>query len=639
MKSCVFDLETDGFLEKVTKVHVMAVRCLATGELRVFREHQMQEGLSYLSTFDQLVGHNIIKYDIPVLNKLFGFTRPWASLRDTMVLSRLMWPDLYDEDAKLVKSGRLPSRLINRHSLEAWGYRLGDRKGSYKGDSKLIQRLVSEGMSQEHAEAEAELRMWDSWNQDMEDYCAQDTTVTVRLLKKIEAENWPEPSCLLETQVAHILARQERHGFLFDSVKAAALYAKLVTRKGELERELQNVFKPKTIPNGPPFVPKRDNKTLGYKAGVPVQKYKEVTFNPGSRDHIALWLKEQYGWVPVDFTNDGKPKVDEQVIAKLPYPEAAPLKEYLMVSKRIGQLAEGKEAWLRHVKADGRIHGSVNPMGAVTGRMTHSTPNMAQVPASYSPYGHECRELFIVPQGKTLVGCDASALELCDLAGYMAFYDGGAYIKVVLEGDKKVGTDIHSTNARALGLDPKGSYFDGESGRDIAKTWFYAFIYGAGDEKLGFILTRKKGPTAVKRGKQARADFLSNLPGMGALVRDVKARAKAQGWLKGLDGRRIKVRSEHAALNTLLQCAGAVQMKVALCLLDDDLQALGFIPGVHYEFVANVHDEWQIEVNDDIVETVGSVAASAIRKAGEKLGFRCPLSGEWGSGRSWADTH
>lgn len=615
MRIGVFDLETDGFLEVVTTVHVMAVRCVETGKRRVFRAHQMEEGLSYLDQFDLLVGHNIIKFDLPVLTKLYGYTRHWTSLRDTMVLSRLIWSDIFQQDLARVKKGKFPSNLVGRYSLEAWGHRMGNYKGDYSGG-------------------------WDAWNQEMEDYCIQDVDVTTDLWSRIVKAECAESAVVLETQVAHILARQERYGFLFDQQKAAALYAKLVQRRSELERELQSVFKPLYRPeSGKVFVPARDNRTMGYLEGCPITKVKLVHFNPGSRDHIAHWLKTLRGWVPSEFTNDGKPKVDETVISKLPYPEAAPLKEYLTVCKRIGQLAEGDEAWLRHVRADGRIHGGVNTIGAVTGRMTHSTPNLAQVPASYSPYGHGCRELFTVPVGKRLIGCDADALELRDLAGYMAAYDGGQYIEAVLRGDKKLGTDIHSMNAKALGLDPKGSYFDGESGRDIAKTWFYAFIYGAGDEKLGFILLRKKGPAAMTRGRKARRDFLTNLPAMGKLVAAVKAKAKAVGYLRGLDHRHISVRSEHAALNTLLQCAGAVQMKKALCILDDNLQASGFIPGIHYEFVANVHDEWQIEVDDDKVETIGPMAADAIRLAGEAFKFRCPLSGAWQAGSSWADTH
>lgn len=626
-REAVFDLETDGFLDVCTTVHVMTVKCRSTGKVRTFRAAQMAEGLKYLDLFDILIPHNGIKFDMPVLFKLYGYARHWSCIRDTLVLSRLMWADLWEHDKKLVNAGTMPSTCMGRYSLEAWGYRLGNYKGDFKGPW-TVQEAINAGL--DPAE----------WLDTMEEYCVQDVQVTDNLYEKILEQQWDERSVVLETQVAGILARQERHGFLFDQQKAAKLYAKLVQRKVELERKLQEVFKPLYRPEGKVFTPARDSKQHGYVQGAPLTKVKLVTFNPGSRDHIAHWLKLMRGWKPAEFTNDGKPKVDETVISKLPYPEAEPLKEYLMVCKRIGQLAEGDEAWLRHVNSTtGRIHGGVNTMGAVTGRMTHSRPNLAQVPASYSPYGHDCRELFIVGPGKVLIGCDADALELRDLAGYMARYDGGAYIEAVLRGDKKAGTDIHSMNAKALGLDPKGTYFDGESGRDIAKTWFYAFIYGAGDEKLGTILLRKKGRPAMARGKKAREDFLTNLPAMGALVKAVKAKAKKQKYLTGLDGRRISVRSDHAALNTLLQCAGAVQMKRALCLLDDRLQELGLVPGIHYEFVANVHDEWQIEVDHDKAETVGREAADAIRRSGESFGFRCPLAGDWKQGHNWAETH
>lgn len=629
MKRAVFDLETDGLLDEVTKVHVMGVRCLATGKLSVFRQHQMQEGLSYLDTFDQLVGHNIIKYDIPVLTKLYGYQRHWSHLWDTLVLSRLVWADIIVWDLNRRKDPAVffPGQFTGAYSLEAWGHRMGNHKAGYEGDP-----LIADP-------AQRQRDKWLHWNQAMEDYCVQDLSVTETLYKRIVEKQWSQESINLEMQVASIAGRQERYGLLFDQQAAVDLYGTLVQRKMTMERDLQSVFKPRYLKDGPVFTPRADNKTYGYVAGAEFQKLKVTEFNAGSRDHIALWLGALRGWKPTEFTADGGPKVDEEILAKLPYPEAAPLREYLMVTKRIGQIAEGKQAWLKAVKKDGRIHGSVNTMGTVTGRMSHSHPNMGQVPAAYSPYGPECRALFVVPKGKRLIGCDADALELRDLAGYMAAYDGGAYIEVVLKGDKKLGTDIHSINARALGLDPKATYFDGESGRDIAKTWFYAWAYGSGDEKLGFTLMRQKGPAAVKRGRQARADFLTKLPAMGALVKAVKAKAKTQKFLRGLDGRHIPVRSDHAALNTLLQSAGAVQMKRGLCILDDDLQSLGLVPGTHYEFVANVHDEWQIEVNDDLHETIGPMAADAIRKAGVYYNFRCPLAGDWKHGINWYQTH
>ncbi len=607
MRTAIFDLETDGLLDVVTKVHVMVIKDLQTGETHRFNEEDMEAGLGKLARYDLIIGHNAIKFDIPVLTKLYGWTVPWTKVRDTINLARLVYPDVKAVDFDRIRRGvDFPKNLIGSHSLEAWGHRLGVHKGDFKGP-------------------------WDVWTQEMEDYCVQDVGVTAELYTRLMAKAPTEESILLETQVAWIVARQERHGFLFDLDTAAKLYSTLVKRKLEMTDQLRTVFLPRYLPDGKEFAPKRDNKKMGYCAGAPFQKVDLTMFNPGSRPHIARWLKAMRGWEPTEYTDNGAPKVDEQVIGQLKYPEAKMLTEYLMVEKRIGQLAEGKEAWMKAVGPDGRIHGSVNTNGAVTGRMTHSHPNVSQVPAGYSKWGPECRSLFTVPAGKVLVGADAAALELRDLAGYMATYDGGDYIKTATEGRKEDGTDVHSVNAVALGLDPKAG------GRDIAKTWFYAFLYGAGDAKLGSILTGKK--TAVKAGRDSKARFMTNLPALGKLAKAVKAKAMAAKALRGLDGRIVPVRSDHAALNTLLQSAGGLQMKRALCLLDDDLQARGLVPGVNYEFVCNSHDEWQIEVDSGLDQLVGEAAVASIKRAGESFGFKCPLDGEWRSGTNWNQTH
>jgi DNA polymerase-1 len=651
-RELVFDIETDGLLNEVTVVHVLCITDLTADVTHVF-SHQpgarpIAEGIAMLDDPKALlVAHNGIGYDLAVLDKLHGLKVPHWRVRDTMVLSRLVWPDLkqIDLDRRKKREGKdFPGQMIGRVSLEAWGYRLGVLKDEYRGDPELVDELCGgRGFASPdelaRAEKEAYARRFERWNPTMEAYCVQDVRVTVELWGRIKAKNPSDESVRIETQVAFICARQERHGFAFDEQKAAVLYAKLAQRRAELEHEVRAVFKPRYLFAGS-MVPKRDNKAQGYCEGAAVTKVKLTEFNPSSRDHVAGWLTAYYGWEPLEFTPDGKPKIDDEVIGKLTYPQAKPLKEYFMVVKRLGQLAEGKEAWLRHVGPDGAIHGRINTGGTVTGRMAHMNPNTGQVPACYSPWGKECRELWIARKGKVLVGADADALELRDLAGYMAKYDGGAYIETVLRGDKKLGTDMHSVNCRAIGMDPKGFPFgDRETGRDVAKTWFYAFIYGAGDEKLGLIRTRKKGAAAKKSGKATRDSFMANLPALGKLVDAVKKVAKQRGYLIGLDGRVLKVRSQHAALNTLLQSCGAVQMKKALCILDDDLQAAGWTPGVQYEFVANVHDEWQIEVDHDIADKVGPMAVAAIRKAGEFFNFRCPLDGAFAVGASWADTH
>lgn len=654
MKPLIFDLETNGLLDKLDRIHLLAIKDMETGEVSMFRRNEemdtIEEGIKTLISACHagriICGHNVIKFDIPAIRKVYPQYRfPHRQVRDTLVWAKLIWPDgLWDTDKKMARVGKLPKHLMNNFSLEAFGRRLGNFKGDYSGS-------------------------WESWNQEMEDYCEQDVHVGGDLWANIAAKERGGDCIELEHSVAFIIRRQVDYGFLFDTKKASILYRTLVTRKAQLEEELVESFGSLYFLDGPETTPSRTTNvqqeqlglnqndpimkgrgsskyvagyryhTFSYHEGTPHQKVKLVQFNPTSRDHIAIWLKKLYRWKPTEFTPEGKPKVDETVMVGLPYPEAPKLKEYLLVVKRIAQVAEGKEAWLHHVQPDGRIHGELETNGAVTGRMTHKKPNMGQVPATYSPYGHDCRELFYVPKGKKLVGCDASALELCMFAGYLGRYDGGAYMRVVMRGTKEDGTDIHSVNARALGLDPKAVYFEGVTGRDIAKTWFYAFLYGAGAEKLGNILTQLRGKEAILPGSRSKLRFLESLPALEALINDVVAVVKERGYLVGLDGRRIPVRSPHSALNTLLQSAGAIIMKRALVILDESLQEAGMIPGTHYEFVANVHDEWQIEADEDKAEAIGQLAKEAIRKAGEFYKFRCPLSGDYNVGTNWAETH
>lgn len=628
----IFDIETNGLLHEADRVHVLAIRQVGSGTVGVYRGSDVENGVRRMKHLADsgalLIGHNAIKFDHPMLTKLYPDIKiPIDSVRDTMVISRVLYPDLWDRDKKLKLRGVLAGNLMNSHSLKAWGIRLGLHKGDYTGG-------------------------WESWNQEMEDYCVQDTAVTEKLWTVMTTSKlYPQDGRAIdiEHQVAIILARQERYGFLFDHAKAVSLYATLGKKREELRLKLHEVFPP-WWHQGAIATPTRDVNyrknplQAGTCAGAVWQKTTLVQFNPSSRAHIALKLKERYGWKPTQFTEGGEAQIDESILKGMVFPEARLLEEYFLIEKRIGQVAEGDHGWLKKVGSDGRMHGSVNPNGAVTCRMSHSHPNMGQVPASYSPYGKECRECFTVPPNRKLVGCDADALELRDLAGYMAKYDGGAYIKTVLEGDKSKGTDMHSVNARVIGLDPKALVIGKETGRDIAKRWFYAFIYGAGNEALGQIISGKSSGVWRKQntaeGKRTREKFMANLPALVKLISSVQASAKKRGgYIKGLDGRFIAVRSDHAALNTLLQSAGAIQMKWALAILDQQLQEKGYVPSIDYEFVANVHDEWQLECRPEIADDVGKTAASAIALAGTALGFRCPLAGNYVVGNNWAETH
>jgi DNA polymerase I-like protein with 3'-5' exonuclease and polymerase domains len=591
----IFDLETNGLLDDVTKIHCIVIKDTETGSVMRYEPNLVHSGLRILMDFGHtIVGHNVIKYDIPVIQKLY----PWfkvdkSKVRDTIVCTRLIWSNIKDHDARLMQEGRLPTKMYGSHSLEAWGHRLGNYKGDFKGP-------------------------WDTFTQEMLDYCVQDVEVTATLYDKILSKNYSVAALELEHDVAWLMAKQERNGFCFDTQKAATLYAKLVQRRGELERELKDYFGSWVI-QLPDFIPARDNKTQGYKKGVPVKRTKTIEFNPSSRDHIADRLINLYGWKPVDFTEGGKPMVDEDVLSKLDYPPCKLLTEYLLIQKRAGQLSEGQQAWMKSEKK-GKIHGSVNPNGAVTGRATHAYPNIAQVPSGGSAYGPDCRELFTVPHGWHLVGADASGLELRCLAHFMAKYDGGKYGDVLLTGD------IHTANQEAAGLDT----------RSQAKTFIYAFLYGAGDAKIGTIV----GGDA-SAGKRLKVKFLRSLPALGRLVDAVKDSA-SRGYLIGLDGRQLHVRSSHAALNTLLQSAGALICKQWLVILEQDLQAEGLKHGWDgdYAFCAWVHDEVQIACRSETVANrVAELAKAAVVKAGEHFSFRCPLAGDSKIGTNWSQTH
>ena len=596
----IFDLETDGLLDEVSKIHCLVIKNTDDdGAVFSFEgstpDTAIERGLKWLMETNQVIaGHNVIKYDLPVIQKLYPwFTIDPTKVFDTLVATRLIWANIKDTDNVLLKQEKLPGKLFGSHSLAAWGYRLGNYKGDYSGG-------------------------WETFSQEMLDYCVQDVEVTASLYQKIIDKNYAQEALDLEHQVAWLMAKQERNGFHFDMKKAAELLGTLVQRRGELERELKEYFGSWEV-QLPDFVPARDNKTLGYKKGIPVKKVKTVEFNPSSRDHIADRLITLYGWKPADFTEGGKPMVDEVVLGKLSYPPCKQLTEYLLVQKRISQLNEGGQAWMKCEKK-GKIHGSINPNGAVTGRATHSYPNISQVPSSGSPYGPECRALFTVPDDWLLVGADASGLELRCLAHFMAKWDGGKYAEILLGGD------IHTENQKAAGL----------STRNQAKTFIYAFLYGAGDAKIGSITGGAAG-----EGRKLKQKFLRSLPALGRLVEAVQGAAK-RGYLVGLDGRHIHVRSSHAALNTLLQGAGALICKKWLVLLEEHLQAAGLKHGWDgdYAFCAWSHDECQIACRTpEIASAVRKMAEDCVLKAGDYFSFRCPTAGESKVGKTWADTH
>lgn len=601
MARYLFDLETNGLLDTVDRIHCNVVTDLDTGVRTSFRPGEVERSLDWLAEADEIVGHNIMGYDNLVIEKLYPRWKPKGKVTDTLVMSRLVYADLKDRDFKFRKRNpEFPGHLIGRHSLEAWGHRFGKHKGDY------AKTMKAKGLDP-----------WAEFNEEMLTYCEDDVDLNLFLYQRMMEKEPSQVAIDLEHRVWAICLRQMEFGVCFDEQAAAELYATLAEERARIERQLADIFQPWFSRDGKTFVPKRSNKRTGYVEGCPLTKIKLNEFNPGSRDHIADRLMKLRGWKPRAFTDGGKPKVDEEVLSTLKYPEAQTLARYFMLEKRIGQIAEGNQAWLK-MSRNGRIHGRINTNGAVTGRATHSHPNLGQVPAVRAEFGHECRSCFTATPGWSFVGADASGLELRMLAHYMSKWDNGDYGREVLEGD------IHTANQRAAGLPT----------RDHAKTFIYAFLYGAGNGKIGSIVGKGAGV-----GGKLRKRFLDGLPALGSLVAAVQKQAK-RGYLKSFDGRRIPVRHAHAALNTLLQGAGGVVMKQAMVNFHDILRfRYRLIHGEHYRQVLWVHDEFQVECVPEYAEVVGQAMVDGIRKVTQDFNLRIPLDGEYKIGTNWSETH
>ncbi len=568
-KPMFLDIETNGLDPDTIWVAV-------TMQDGVVNAHYDRDSLSQALTGDfPVVGHNLIGFDLPVLDKLWDITVDKSRVRDTLVLSRLANP-----------------QREGGHKLAAWGG---------KGD---------------HDD-------WTCLSKEMVDYCVQDVRVTAKAYNKLKLElrKFKQESIDLEHEVQWIMQEQIRNGWLLDMRHAMDLLATLKERKLVVEDEVHKVFKPKWV-DVKQVVPKTKKDGSLSKVGLTDDEYQQVQqssdrspfmrralkpFNLGSRQQIGEYLID-FGWEPCKLTPTGQPMVDEAVLSTVKdIPQAALIAEYLMLQKRVAQV----QSWVDEADPEtDRVHGYVNTNGAVTGRMTHSKPNLAQVPAGYSPYGKECRQCWIARDGYKLVGFDASGLELRMLAHYMNDED---YTNEV------IGGDIHTANQHLAGLES----------RDSAKTFIYALLYGAGDAKLGAVAGG--GESA---GRLLRERFMSNLPAYASLKGRISQEA-VQGWVNGLDGRLLHIRSEHAALNTLLQSAGAIVMKKALCLL----QEYAKLWGLDYYFVGNIHDEVQAEVRSDQADKYGRLAVSCLEAAGIELGLNCKLTGEYKVGSSWAETH
>ena len=549
-KKLVLDIETN--LAHNT-IWICVTQDVSTGEIQCHTDASTLKPL--VKQYDQIIGHNIIGFDAPVLRRVWNIGIPKSKAVDTLILSRLLNP-----------------QLEGGHSLRAWGNRLRNDKIEFQAEA------FDSGLTEE-----------------MREYCIQDVKLTTDLYKHVMSElnQWKDPtqSILLEHDIAVICRNQETNGFKLDVQSAISLRNELADKMDAIEVELQDIF--------PPIVEERWSEKTGKQL-----KDKVTVFNVGSRKQISERLMT-LGWKPKKFTDKGQPIVDETTLENIEIPQAQKIAEYLMMQKRVGLL----DAWLKFVQDDDRVHGAIITNGAVTGRMTHHSPNMGQIPSVNKPYGERCRQLWTVDVGNVLVGTDLSGIELRCLAHYMQDKEWQ---------DELLNGDIHQKNAETAGVT-----------RPQAKTLIYATLYGAGASKIGSIVGG-----GAREGNDILSRFYSGTPALSRLMEKVK-KVAVNGYVPGLDGRRIIVRSEHAALNSLLQGCGAIIAKQWCIEAHKKFKELK-IPARQ---VAFVHDEIQIETPEKYSEQVAQIMCQSASQAGITLGFRCPVDAESKIGNNWFDTH
>lgn len=649
MKHIVWDIEGNGLGElvidkkknlipEVTKVHLLVLRSYPDGRTLIFRnrdgQDEIPEGLQILQSAQSCIGHNIIEYDMQVLRRLYDADFSNCRVFDTLVASRLVYPDEKNHP-------------FGGNSVENYG------------------NLFNE------AKVGTEIEDWSQWTQLMEDRCVQDCVLQHKIFDYIKPRAAKFPFALrLEHRIAEICANMQENGVSIDVPAAEELIEQLELEFAKANDQLQEAF--------PPIVEEMKTPQYYYdpstqtryerKKDAPAKlrkqleagpmKTKEHPFNPGSTLQIAQRFKERYDF-DAPTTENGNPTLAEEVLKSVPFPEAKLLLRAQMADKRLQHLRD----WTTRARASrtpGRIHPRINPDGCNTHRATHSQPNQTACPKIVfgeegiltgfeGRYGFECRSLWGPRPTWWQVGGDASGLELRELGHSLFIFDGGAYAQEVIDGD------IHTLNQNAGGLIT----------RDQAKTVIYAYLYGAGDEHIGELITahaslpielieelhaesqswvrqksgRDKSKWLKLKGRQFRDQFERKIPALAQLTAWCKQCASERGFIPLLDGRRAPCRSAHSALNVLLQGNGAVTMKVAMAILARKLEDDGIL-WTDCAWMLWPHDEFQFEAKDEkLAHHVGKSIVDSIVEAGVRLKLKCPLDGEYKVGKNWADCH
>ncbi len=582
----VADIETNGLLRQAEpRIHCLVTQNLDTGEVLTYddKKESVVNGVNILMEADEIWGHNWIGFDAQFIKECFPYWNPKGTTRDTLILSRLFMTDMLDRDFR-ARPANMPGNLYGRHSLESWGYRLGCLKSEFGKQTD-----------------------WSTYSPEMLAYCIQDVEVSTKLVELFQPKLEQYKDCIdTEHRLAEIMSWQETSGWSFDVAKAHKLESKLRTELDALSDEMRSTF---AFVDGGKFTPKRPNKSRGYVADCEMTRLKE--FSPTSRQHIAWAFQTFRGWEAKEFSDTGRAKIDEKILLDIGTSEAKSFARILELQKHLGQLSEGQNAWLKLVDSYGKIHHSC-VLNTNTGRQAHMRPNLAQVPSA-----KEYRELFGPEKGHVQVGADASGLELRCLGAYLSPFDGGDFASEVVSGD------IHTKLAGIYGTD-----------RSTGKGVTYSMIYGGGDNKIGTVAGASK-TKATAKGKEIRSNMLQGLNGFAALNKAVQERAST-GVLKGLDGRPIRIQGKkHAALNYLLQSAGAVICKLWVLRAYELLSEAG----ISYRPLGFIHDEIQMSVPPEQAEQAAFLITAAIKDVQHHLKFRCELDAEAKIGSNWSEVH
>lgn len=612
MKELIFDIEANNLYQTVTKIHCIAIKEVGGNDVMLFDPDHITDALNLLRSADRLIGHNIIQYDIPVIEKLYPDIHLTRNVLDTFNLSFIQFPE------------------YTNHGLEDWGKRLGFEKfnpvtGKEYTDEEWKERKKLKGVE-----------VWEHYTPEMGIYCKQDVRVTELVLWQERVDEIPKYVIELSNKFAFIIANQINYGCLIDKKGLEELAAKIEIDETNAASEL--------LKHLPTFVDysfqtyKRNNQNKGIKAGDIECKEILTPFNLNSTQHWMRYLKEKYNYDPPLMRRKGKedptPCLDDEVLASIEdkFPEVKDLLLYKTANKIRKMIYSGDTSVYNLLDKDSIIHGRLRTEGTVSGRCTHNNPNLSTMPGVRTDdngiikgikgkYAYEVRSLFRARPGFNQVGFDAKALEICCLAHYV---NDPEFTDQVANGD------IHTWTQHKAGLHT----------RKQAKTFMYAFLYGAGKKKLATALSQGSDITYTTTSvTKVINNFKQSLPGLQRLEERLNREYHELGGIIGLDGRLLQARSDYILLNLLLQSTGAVVMKQCLVSLIDELNKTEMKIHRDYNILLNVHDEVQAEVRPEFIELYKECAQKAVDKTNEILKMNCPLQIDIKVGHNWAECH